>query len=314
MERVSERVRHLAYCSSLVMFDDRHAVDLVATSSHIERLVQAGIGVCMPGAGTGEGNTLSPDEIYSLLATAVKTAAGRVPVVGYGTEPRTAKDFKPFVEACVEASVDAVVLSPPDPGHGYHPNERALDAYFSDLLETSPIRTYVATHLAVGYEVPVELLASLSGRFSSIAGFFVTHYTNSTYLLRLRGLVGDEYEIVAGGVYRILDSLADGASGWLSSIDMNVAPQFSSELVAALDAGDWTAIKGAFQRTHRLLEGLKAEGVVNSAKAALDLLGLYGGPVRPPQIQVDESAHARISELLVEVGLQPIASSALVST
>src|SRR3546814_20748523 len=75
--------------AATTQFASDAAVDLEATTAHLERLIRAGVhGLVMLGT-VGENCSLSAEEKRSVVAAAVKTAAGRVPVIAGVAETTT---------------------------------------------------------------------------------------------------------------------------------------------------------------------------------------------------------------------------------
>src|SRR3546814_4066672 len=75
--------------AATTQFASDAAVDLEATTAHLERLIRAGVhGLVMLGT-VGENCSLSAEEKRSVVAAAVKTAAGRVPVIAGVAETRS---------------------------------------------------------------------------------------------------------------------------------------------------------------------------------------------------------------------------------
>src|SRR3546814_2092055 len=87
--------------AATTQFASDAAVDLEATTAHLERLIRAGVhGLVMLGT-VGENCSLSAEEKRSVVAAAVKTAAGRVPVIAgvAETTTRAACNYAADVEA-----------------------------------------------------------------------------------------------------------------------------------------------------------------------------------------------------------------------
>jgi 5-dehydro-4-deoxyglucarate dehydratase len=95
----------------LTPFDANDRVDVEAFARHVDAQVEAGAGALFVACGTGEFTALSLDEHRSVVATAVATVAGRVPVfAGAGGGPQLARAT---LAAAAEAGADGVLLLPP---------------------------------------------------------------------------------------------------------------------------------------------------------------------------------------------------------
>ena len=91
-----------------------------------------------------------------------------------------------------------------------------------------------------------------------------------------------------------------GAIGFTSGL-ANVAPERSLEILDALRAGDPSRAEALVDRV-RPFEALRARHAdannVAVVKAALDLVGLAGGGLRPPLSELDPSDRAELVEVL----------------
>jgi IMP dehydrogenase len=66
-------------------FDDREELDAAALAADVEYLIEgAGVHGLAVGGSTGEGHTLTDEELRTAVGTAVEAAAGRVPVIADG--------------------------------------------------------------------------------------------------------------------------------------------------------------------------------------------------------------------------------------
>jgi 4-hydroxy-tetrahydrodipicolinate synthase len=96
-----------------------------------------------------------------------------------------------------------------------------------------------------------------------------------------------------------------GAIGFTSGI-ANLAPERSLEIVAALKAGDLAQAESLVDRL-RPIEALRAgRGDANNVaviKAAMDLVGLTGGGLRPPLSALEPSDHAELVRILDSMAL-----------
>src|SRR3546814_13414449 len=87
--------------AATTQFASDAAVDLEATTAHLERLIRAGVhGLVMLGT-VGENCSLSAEEKRSVVAAAVKTAAGRVPVIAGVAETTPRSEERRVGKECV---------------------------------------------------------------------------------------------------------------------------------------------------------------------------------------------------------------------
>lgn len=95
----------------LTPFDEADRVDLETFAEHVDGQVKAGAGAVFVACGTGEFTALSLEEHRTVVATAVTTVAGRVPVfAGVGGGPQLARAT---LAAAAESGADGALLLPP---------------------------------------------------------------------------------------------------------------------------------------------------------------------------------------------------------
>jgi 4-hydroxy-tetrahydrodipicolinate synthase len=268
-------------CSVIAItpFTGDGALDEAAVRAHVGRMHDAGLGVYVGGGGSGEGFTLTDDEMRRLLHVAADELDGRVRAMG--VEPRTAAQMIAFTHDAAAAGVEAVQVYSLDPGHGHRPTMPEVERYFDDVLDACPLPAVLSTHQSVGYRVPVRMLHDLVTRHERVIGVHCSH-ADVMYLAALVDAVGDRVPISVGGPLQALTAVGLGAHGFLSS-EANLAPRLCASLCAAVDAGDLNGAAHAFGVLARLHELLYGHGGIRVTKAVLERLGLPGGMCRPPQ-------------------------------
>lgn len=254
-------------------------LDEPSVRAHLRRMSEAGLGIYVGGGGSGEGFTLTDDEMRRLLAIAVDELDGRVRAMGI--EPRTAAQMTAFTDAAGAAGVEACQIYSLDPGHGHRPTMPEVERYFDEVLDECPVPAVLSTHQSVGYRIPVSMLEGLVARHPAVIGVNCSH-GDLTYLATLVDAVGDRVEISVGGPLQALSAVGVGAHGFLSS-EANLAPRLCASLCDAVAGSDLTAAARAFGILVRLHEALYGSGGIRVTKAVLRRLGLPGGTVRPPQ-------------------------------
>lgn len=162
------------------------SLDETAVRAHLRRMRDAGLGVYVGGGGSGEGFTLTGDEMRRLLHVAAEELDGDVRAMG--VEPRTAAQMIAFTDDAARAGVEAVQVYSLDPGHGHRPTMPEVQRYFDEVLGACPLPAVLSTHQSVGYRVPVAMLAELVARHD-VVGVHCSH-ADVMYLATLVDAVG----------------------------------------------------------------------------------------------------------------------------
>jgi 4-hydroxy-2-oxoglutarate aldolase len=108
--------------------------------------------------------------------------------------------------------------------------------------------------------------------------------------------------VLAGSAGFFLAALAMGASGGVMAL-ANLAARQLHDLAGAFRAGDLDEARRLQASLLDLNRLVTAHHGVAGLKAALDMLGMYGGPVRGPLQPVEASAKEEIRLAMVAAGV-----------
>jgi 4-hydroxy-tetrahydrodipicolinate synthase len=260
----------------------------------VKRMVDAGIRVFLPAAGTGEFHSLSATEVVASVS-ATREAAGRGCVVlapvGLGVAHAVEIGWQ-----AAEAGADALLLMPP-----VHPS--LSDAGFRDYFE------------AIAAAVPLPFLTYKKGPVPSDA--LLTRLAAEGRLVGVKYAVND-LDAFACFADRVRNRLGlycgtaeryapffmlAGATGYTSGAG-NLCPRLSLAMHAAL-------MERRYDEAMRLLSILRPvedyrarDGdsySISALKYALQVCGWDFGPVRPPQRRLTPEEEAEVRRLLEPV-------------
>ena len=100
----------------------------------------------------------------------------------------------------------------------------------------------------------------------------------------------------------LLAGLTLGAVGGILALS-NVAPDKCLEIYRMFKAGQMDEAAELQRRMIPVNEAVTARFGIAGLKAALDMLGYYGGPVRSPLLDLAEDERAVLSEVLAVSGI-----------
>jgi 4-hydroxy-tetrahydrodipicolinate synthase len=275
---------------------DLRSVDHRGLEQNLERLVRGGAQLLVAGGNTGEFAALSENETVEIVRAHVRVARGRARViagVGYRLE-----DVVEIGRASIEAGADGLMVH-----HPIHPyaSEAGLISYYAaiaDALPGVPLILYVR-----GPQLTADGVRRLAG-IESIVGVKMGQPDPE----RFAGFVGAAPKLP--WVCGVAEAWAipfwrAGAIGFTSGL-ANLAPERSLEVLAALKADDLAEAEALVDRL-RPIEALRARrGDANNVaviKAAMDLVGLAGGGLRPPLSALDPADHAELIRILDQLEL-----------
>jgi 4-hydroxy-tetrahydrodipicolinate synthase len=295
------------YVISMTPFDADDRFDEEAFRGHLRKLGDAGIGVYIGGAGSGEGYTIEPDEYRRLLEIGAEELNGKVPLRAMGVEPRSAKEMIRFSRIVKESGVQAMQLYSLDVGHGAHPNMKELRAYYSEVFDTVEVPMVLSTHYSVGYFIPIELIVEMLEQQPD--NFLAVNCTTPdwSYLIRLIDAIDGRCELHVGGPMQALNAMALGATGYLSS-EGNIAPKLCVEVCTKWDAGDLKGAAEAYAKLMRLFTAVMQFTHITGAKAVLNMLGVPGGYPRKPRLTLEEDQQHKLRAELMKLDIEELAA------
>jgi 4-hydroxy-tetrahydrodipicolinate synthase len=263
-------------------FDAQLQVDEPALTREVCRLIDEGIHGIVANGTVGEAGSLSQAERRSTVEITVAAAAGRVPVCA-GISAGTAAQAVAYARDAEQAGAEGLMCLPP---LLYRADRRELREFFATVAGASelPIMIYNNPE-ASGTDLAPELLAELAAQIPTIKAFKET----SGDARRIAELVNrcPEVDVMVGGDDWALEGFCAGAGGWISGVAV-VVPGAAVRLWELCQAGELAAAREVYADLLPLAHLDMTPKLVQYFKAALDELGLDGGPCRPPRLALTE--------------------------
>ena len=274
----SDFARKLTGISGILVtpFDDADRLAPSRLKPVVDRAVDAGIHILTVNGNTGEFYGLTTAEAETMVHAAAEHVAGRAPLLaGVG---RSIHDALALTRASVKAGASALMVhQPPDP----FVSPRGVVEYVRRVAEAGeglPVVLYLRND-GIGLDA-IEALCAVPG-VAGVKGAAPPPRRRAAAIGRADPSivgVGGLAETWAPPLYAV------GARGFTSGL-INVWPERSMAIHAALDAGDYVQANALIAEMH-VFEALRAEegnGTnVTVVKAALQLMGNDCGAVRPP--------------------------------
>jgi 4-hydroxy-tetrahydrodipicolinate synthase len=265
-------------------------------AEHLAANGSDGIVVC---GTTGESPTLSHDETLAMFRAVVEAVGGRIQVVAGIGKNDTAATVALAREAAA-TGVDALLVvnpyynRPSQRGLAHHFTEVARATDLPNLLYNIPARTAV--------EVAPETLLRLAEEVPNILGVkdAVGNLERTGWLAARKP---DDFDVLAGDDAATLPMLAVGGVGAVS-VAAHLVGQDMAAMIAAFPT-DPARARAIHLRLLPLYTGLlQIDTSPGPLKTALRLVGLPGGPLRAPLVDLDDGGVARLRAVLDEVGLK----------
>lgn len=119
---------------------------------------------------------------------------------------------------------------------------------------------------------------------------------------QVAGVTGDRFQVLAGSGGFLLPALVMGAVGGVMALAC-VAADLVAEMVASFEEGDLKKAREIQIRLIPVNTAVTTRFGIPGLKAALDLIGMYGGPVRSPLIPLDARQKQELERILREAGI-----------
>jgi 4-hydroxy-tetrahydrodipicolinate synthase len=279
----------------LTPFDESGSVDAAALGRNAEWLLDNGAGGLV-GTGTmGEAQSLSAAERRLVIETLVEAADERV-IVTAGVSSETPQASTAHALEAAAAGAGALMLLPP---LGYHGDDREIEHFYRAVADASdlPIMAY-NNPKASGTDMRPELIARLAAVDGVVA---VKECSGDARRIAAILNATEGFEVLVGGDDWALEGFCAGATGWISGV-ANVAPRECAELFSLCSEGRLEAARELHARLLPLGRLDMKPKLVQYFKAAMDLVGLEGGPCRAPRLELTEAERREVEEAVRTLG------------
>lgn len=283
-------------------FTSAGAFDEEAFRRNVEFYVESGFRALVVAGTYGEVTALTQNERRQVIRAAVQQARGRAAILADTHHVGSLDEVIALTRHAEEDGADyAYVLTP----YYFRPTDEGLVAFYRRIAGATrmPIVLYTnawRTHVRLTPEVvrallDCETIVAIKAADPDIAD-----------LSDLIALVGNELAISCGWEVHAIHGAALGARSYFG-IAGNFNPALEHRYEHALEAMDL----GDLRQIHALLSPLRrffseVDAPV-TLKAAQEMAGLAGGPVRLPLSPMTESQRARLRTILVDLGTKVVA-------
>ncbi len=202
--------------------------------------------------------------------------------------------------AAAELGVDAVLVVTP---HYYRTrmDAAALLTHYRAVADATPVPVLLYNVPAnTGLDMAPDVVLQLA-EHPNIVGMKDSSGNMPSMAAVLRE-GRDDFVVFAGSAGFMLPALAIGAVGAIVA-QANVAPRETVALYDAFIAGDLSTARALQWRLLPVNTAITARWGVPALKAALDRLGRYGGPPRPPLLPLGAAERDLLDAILVDAGI-----------
>lgn len=261
-------------------FKDDLSLDLPGLHQNLNKLLEYPISAIVAAGGTGEIYSLTPAEYLRVIELTALAVEDRVPVVaGVGFGQRVAIEM---VQAAEKAGADGILVFPP-----YYPeaDDEGLFEYYKSISQAARLGMIIyARDWARFSPAMVERLTTIPNLIAWKDG-----HGDIRQLQSIMHHVGERLHWIGGAGDDLVGAYYSTGIRTFSSSIATVAPALSLKLHELAAADDSAALSELLETCVIPLYALRSRRrgyEVSAMKALMDMVGLNGGPVRPPLVNV----------------------------
>ncbi|MCP4623650.1 MAG: dihydrodipicolinate synthase family protein [bacterium] len=266
---------------------------------NIEKWGKTGLKGLVVMGSNGEYVYLSAEEKRKLVEKAVELTPEHMLIIA-GTGCESTKETIELTRDCAVRGAHAALVVTPH-YYGGRMNEAAMLAYFTDIADHSPIPILL-------YNVPkfthINMTSRLVAQLSShpnIVGI-KDSTGNVIQLGEFANNVDPDFNLMVGTAGALFGALALGCIGGVLAL-ANVAPELCVKIYESVKQGDYEAAKQLQLKMVPVNQAVTATYGVPGLKAAMDMLGYFGGDPRPPLLPSSEKEKSEIRDILIKAEL-----------
>lgn len=272
-------------------------IDYPAFDRILEDQISGGTDAIVVAGTTGEAATLTHEEHCALIAHAVQTVAGRVPVIAGTGSNDTEYGIELSRTACA-AGADALLLVTP---YYNKATPKGLIKSFLAIADATdkPIILYNVPS-RTGVNIPISVYRELAKHERIVAVKEASG--NISAVAAIAAECGKDLDIYSGNDDQIVPILSLGGKGVISVLS-NVMPCETHNIVADYLAGRTHQAAAAQLDLLDLINALFCEVNPVPAKTAMAMLGYCTEEFRLPLCEMEEANRARLEAAMKKHGL-----------
>lgn len=268
-------------------------------ASNVERWNRTGLKGFVVLGSNGEYVSLSEEEKRAVVDTVVQSAADEMWVIA-GTGCESTAETVRLTGDCAKLGADAALVVTPH-YYGGRMNETALVKHYTTIADQSPIPILL-------YSVPafthINLAAGLVARLSEHPNIIGIKDSagNVTQLGEILNAVAKDFNVLVGTAGVLFGAVTIGCVGGINAL-ANVAPKQCVAILEQVKAGDLDAARQLQLKMIPVNQAVTSVYGVPGLKAALDMLGYFGGAPRLPLLSSSKREKSEIEAILRKADL-----------
>jgi 4-hydroxy-tetrahydrodipicolinate synthase len=276
-------------------FTAEGSIDEAALRANVQFVISQGVhGICFGGS-TGEGHTLSSDELERIAAICAEEADGRLPVVA-GIIVNSTRDAVSKARLMAKYAIDALQITPVH--YVFKPDEEATYNHFRTICDATDLPVLIYNVVPWNYLSPT-LLVRLMNELPGIKG--VKQSAGDLKLFADLMITAPKDALIFSAVDALLyPSFAMGSHGTIAANPAAV-PGVCVALWDAVQAGDHSRARQIHEALLRFWNTISADNLPANVKFALAQQSVPTGHPRAPMPATSVAQGEKIKAALQDV-------------
>ncbi len=238
-------------------------------------------------------------KVYNTAREAIPD--NRLMIAGCGAE--STKETIALAKQAASAGADACLVLNPSYYKGQM-DTMALRAHFHSVADASPVPVLIYNMPAnTGIDMSADQILEIADH-PNITGL----KDSGGNLVKMAAVInsaGEGFQVLAGSAGFLLPALSIGACGGILAL-ANIAPSMCCEIFENFNSGKIADARETQLRIIGANTAVTRKWGVAALKAAMDHLGLFGGIVKKPLQELDDTKKASLLQILDKAGIRPV--------
>lgn len=275
-------------------FKKDEELDLLKIKENINKLCQFDLAGILILGSNGELVMLDSEEKKKVFDTARKAITpGKLMIAGTGTQSTRETIFLSLMAS--DCGADAVLVLNPSYYKGQM-NSDALVEFYHDVADKSQVPLIIYNMPAnSGLDMDADTIIRAS-EHDNIIGI----KDSGGNIVKMASVIRrakSGFQVLAGSASFLLPALSIGAIGGILAL-ANIAPELCLSIYNSFIKGDMVQAKEYQLAAVDLNTAVTRKWGVPALKAAMDYLGMYGGPVRKPLLPIDDEIKSKLIDII----------------
>lgn len=245
----------------------------------------------------GEFVLLSQQEKVDLVSFVCTKAKGRKPVIA-GTGAESTEETVYLSKKAAEVGVDAVLVVTPNYYKGSM-TDAVLKRFYTTVADETPVPVILYNMPRnTGVNMSAKLVAELA-KHPNIIGIKDSG-GNIVQIAEMINTTPSDFSVFAGSASFLYASLVLGAQGGTLAL-ANILPEECVKVQELFEEGQHEESRNLQMKLIESNNAVTARWGIAGLKAAMDMMGHFGGDPRPPLMPLGEAERLELKEILTRV-------------